>query len=284
MKFIKHLLILCLLLCSFESRHRRSKTHILPTTPPDNLEELEKINKLTSAKIQFQKNQKELHELNDSATTDLTKKLSDEGKALMEMKTNSPVKFCWKGSHPRNHVLPTFCPDDKIQEASLCWPKDICHKDEKLEGHQCVKINANYLRRYVYSPDITTPVTTQPKCPEGMSWEAGICYPPCIENYKGIGIVCWGKCNEEFPNECGAACIHKDKTCAEKVAQDFNNLFNAIGAGLSMQVGKAVASSANFINAAFNAPYCQPPVSPETLKSKYGISRRRRMKLRRLRK
>jgi hypothetical protein len=43
------------------------------------------------------------------------------------------------------------------------------------------------------------------KCPPGQVNDAGLCYPECRENYKGVGPVCWGNCPEGFKDD-GAFC------------------------------------------------------------------------------
>lgn len=46
----------------------------------------------------------------------------------------------------------------------------------------------------VYSNNEGRVVGAQHNCPPGTEYDAGLCYPPCVTSYHGVGPVCWQDC------------------------------------------------------------------------------------------
>lgn len=43
-------------------------------------------------------------------------------------------------------------------------------------------------------------------CPDGMEWDAGLCYTLCKEGYHGVGPICWANCPDGYRDD-GAFCF-----------------------------------------------------------------------------
>jgi hypothetical protein len=63
----------------------------------------------------------------------------------------------------------------------------------------------------------TRGVGTIPACGSGLQLDAGLCYPPPIPGYDGVGPVAWAKCTGEYPFNCGAGCAKNQAACATAV-------------------------------------------------------------------
>ena len=48
-------------------------------------------------------------------------------------------------------------------------------------------------------------------CDNGKENDAGLCYPPCDKNFKGVGPVCWGTCPSQNFRDDGAFCAKLTK-------------------------------------------------------------------------
>jgi hypothetical protein len=57
--------------------------------------------------------------------------------------------------------------------------------------------------------------TALPKCADGETYDAGLCYPACSPAYAGAGPVCWGRCSGATPFECAAGCAKDQLACAQ---------------------------------------------------------------------
>jgi hypothetical protein len=63
-------------------------------------------------------------------------------------------------------------------------------------------------------------------CGNGEEYDTGLCYPPCQENFKSIGPVCWGSCPSGY-TPCGALCL-KDQSCANQIKQYFEGVVDIV--------------------------------------------------------
>jgi len=43
-------------------------------------------------------------------------------------------------------------------------------------------------------------------CPRGTVKQVGLCYPPCREEFRGVGPICWGVCPPGF-TDFGISCV-----------------------------------------------------------------------------
>jgi hypothetical protein len=64
---------------------------------------------------------------------------------------------------------------------------------------------SNSRQPYCYRDSYGRGVGTPMKCAAGQQYDAGLCYTPCQDGYKGVGPVCWQSCPPEFRDD-GAFC------------------------------------------------------------------------------
>ena len=76
------------------------------------------------------------------------------------------------------------CPEDYTNDGCTCRkPAHIYPKDTRPRGAG----------------------TLPTDCPEGMEYDAGLCYPSCPDGFNGVGPVCWGQCPDLY-QDWGASC------------------------------------------------------------------------------
>jgi len=92
-------------------------------------------------------------------------------------------------------------------------------------------------------------VGTVPKtCPSDRPvFQAGLCYINCPAGYKGVGPVCWKRCNYNniiaksagvnYPTECGAACSTSSQGCAT-----FTQQLTVAGLNIAKDIVIAIAA------------------------------------------
>lgn len=64
---------------------------------------------------------------------------------------------------------------------------------------------SNSRQPYCYRDSYGRGVGKPMKCAAGQQYDAGLCYTPCREGYKGVGPVCWQSCAPGFRDD-GAFC------------------------------------------------------------------------------
>ena len=53
-------------------------------------------------------------------------------------------------------------------------------------------------------------------CKKGEEEDAALCYPPCRDDFDGVGPVCWENC-PSGTNECGALCLVEGDKCTKEI-------------------------------------------------------------------
>ena len=54
-------------------------------------------------------------------------------------------------------------------------------------------------------------------CDDNLDEDNGLCYPPCQNDFRGLGPVCWGNCPSDYTS-CGALCL-KDQDCVQTIME-----------------------------------------------------------------
>lgn len=95
--------------------------------------------------------------------------------------------------------------DANFHAVGCCVCSPDCPNDMDDIGVSCAKAS--------YGRTAGTPLG----CPAGQVEDASLCYPPCDNDFNGIGPVCWGNCPTGF-TPCGALCLNDGETCSGKIA------------------------------------------------------------------
>ena len=69
----------------------------------------------------------------------------------------------------------------------VCW--EHCAPGYKDAGAICGKSFVDWYFKKSYGNGVGSPLNTCP--PHRPVWDAGLCYVPCKEGYKGVGPMCW---------------------------------------------------------------------------------------------
>ncbi len=80
-------------------------------------------------------------------------------------------------------------------------------------------------------------------CGGSQEYDAGLCYPQCGSGFDGVGPVCWGMCQGDYPVQCGAGCAKSDAACAEALTEQITAPFEALAniASLVLTMGGSAA-------------------------------------------
>merc|ERR1712032_141901 len=66
--------------------------------------------------------------------------------------------------------------------------------------------------KHSYGRTAGTPLICKPDEDE----DAALCYPPCKDDFNGVGPVCWENCPSET-TECGALCLLEGEKCTKEI-------------------------------------------------------------------
>lgn len=83
--------------------------------------------------------------------------------------------------------------------------------------------------------------TYQPKCSSSLEEQAGLCYGWCKDGFKGIGLLCWSKCEgrTDYPADCGMYCGENGPYCDVRNI----NIILTLGASIGSVVTNPTLSS-----------------------------------------
>ena len=56
-------------------------------------------------------------------------------------------------------------------------------------------------------------------CKTGEEEDAALCYPPCKDDFNGVGPVCWENCPSNT-TECGALCLAEGEECTSEILKE----------------------------------------------------------------
>jgi hypothetical protein len=80
------------------------------------------------------------------------------------------------------------------------------------------------------------------RCKKGQDYDAGLCYKPCKKNYKGVGPVCWQRCPDTQPFNCGAGCAATKGQCT---GQTFSQVLAPVELAMNVAGAVTTGGSAN---------------------------------------
>jgi hypothetical protein len=152
-----------------------------------------------------------------------------------------------KDSYGRGVGKPLPCRDGRERDAGLCYQK--CRDGYKGVGPVCwmhctdgyhddgatCRRDAHIFGKENYGRGVGTVPKT---CPSGQQYDAGLCYPTCKNEYKGIGPVCWAKCKKLSANgimmhtDCGAACSTTRDACTKWAGSLTKEGFEVLGSAI----------------------------------------------------
>ena len=101
-----------------------------------------------------------------------------------------------------------------VASSFVCSP--VCPSGMSDTGATCLK--ALYDRG----------VGTIPECAASQQKDVGLCYDRCTAGSTGVGPVCWGSCNGDFPVNCGAACAKSSSACVFSIFDQVNSTIDLV--------------------------------------------------------
>jgi len=162
---------------------------------------------------------------------------------------------CWQNCPPSFRDDGAFCfkPSPYGRGAGYAlWNEDKCHRENQDVGgcekwglmwYPKCKVGFHNVACCICSPNCINgmtdigvscakksygrgagnPLTCKPQ--EDLS--GALCYPPCRDNYNGVGPVCWGQCPVGWKT-CGALCVLYPEDCSGMIVDTLTNAITAV--------------------------------------------------------
>jgi hypothetical protein len=121
-------------------------------------------------------------------------------------------------------------------------------------------------------------------CSGNRENDAGLCYPRCQPNYKGVGPVCWATCPPHMPVNCGASCAKSKAACAMTITDQASAPIMAAGnaaltvATLGTATGASAAAKAGATASKVAAKAAARAAAKATLKASVKTALKNRIK------